>query len=159
MSNANTGSHGAGITRLLDLQAIVDVTIAYTWALDTRRFEDLRQVFLPDATASLGSELTGIDAIIERVDRVLTPLDDSQHLVSNHEVRLDGDRATCRCYFQAQHIRRGTDGGDNFIVAGRYEDDLARTTAGWRIARRVLVPMWSEGNPAVLRRGRTERAE
>lgn len=149
------GPDHAGFARLLDRQAIVEVTIAYTWALDTRRFEDLRQLFLPDATASLGTELTGIDAIIERVDRVLTPLDDSQHLVSNHEVRLDGDRATCRCYFQAQHIRRGTDGGDNFIVAGRYEDDLARTTGGWRIARRSLVSMWSDGNPAVIRRLRT----
>lgn len=135
----------------LDRQAIVDLTIAYTWALDRRQFEDLRQVFLPDAIASLVGELRGVDAIIERVSAALMPLDDSQHIVSNHQVRLNGDRATCRCYMQAQHVRRGLEGGDNFIVAGRYEDDVVRTAEGWRIARRVLVRTWSDGNPAVLR--------
>lgn len=142
------------IAQLLDRQAIIDLTIAYAWALDTGRFDDLRDVFLSDATASLVGELQGVDAIIERISMALTPLDDSQHMVANHEVQLDGDRGTCRCYFQAQHVRRGVDGGENFIIAGRYEDEVVRTTEGWRIARRVLVPMWSEGNPAVGRRPR-----
>ena len=135
-----------------DRMAIVDLTHAYCWALDTHQWDDLRQVFLPDATAVLGgSHLEGIEAIIARVTQALSPLDDSQHMVSTHQIRLAGDRATSRCYLHAQHVRHAAPGGPNFIIAGRYEDELVRTTDGWRIAHRDLVPMWREGNSAVVR--------
>lgn len=136
-----------------DRQAIVDLTIAYAWALDMREFELLRNIFLPEATALLVDERTGVDSIIERVRSALEPLDASHHLIGNHQVTVDGDRATCRCYLQAQHVREGTQGGSNYIFAGRYEDELVRTAAGWRIARRTLVRVWSDGNPAVVRPG------
>ncbi len=140
---------------LADHAAIVDLAVRYCWALDERNFDDLRQVFTPDATATLGGvDCAGIDAIIERVDRALTPLDASMHLVGSHQVAVDGDRATARCYLHAQHVRRGTEGGDNFVVAGIYDDRLVRTADGWRIAHRTLSTVWTDGNPEVTRRGR-----
>ena len=77
-----------------------------------------------DATADLAgpSPLVGIDAIRARIRTALEMLDVSQHLVGNHEVSVDGDDATHRCYLQAQHVRRAAAGGPNYIVAGRYED-------------------------------------
>ncbi|MEE2768630.1 MAG: nuclear transport factor 2 family protein [Actinomycetota bacterium] len=136
-----------------DSQAIIDVTVRYCWALDGQRWEDLREVFLAEATADLGTGiLSGVGAIIERVSSALTPLDDSQHMVTNHQVSLDGDTATCRCYLQAQHVK-SVEGGSNYLVGARYEDRLVRTEDGWRIAHRDLVRMWSEGNPEVVRRG------
>ena len=141
------------MSELQDRQEIMDLTIAYTWALDMREFELLRDIFLPEATALLVDERIGVDSIIERVRSALEPLDASHHLIGNHQVTLDGDRATCRCYLQAQHVRQGTQGGSNYIFAGRYEDNLVRTAAGWRIARRTLVRVWSDGNPAVVRPG------
>ncbi len=135
---------------LTDRQALVDLTIAYSYALDDRRFDDLDDVFLPDATAELGRPLTGRDAIKDRIRDALVPLDASQHLVATHQVRLDGDRATGRCYLQAQHVRAGTEGGSLFVVGGRYEDRYVRTVDGWRIAHRSLVVLWTDGNRAVL---------
>lgn len=135
-----------------DRLAIMELTHAYCWALDTHQWDDLRHVFLPDARAVLGgSDLAGIDAIIARVTAALSPLDDSQHMVSTHQISITGDTATCRCYLQAQHVRHGAPGGPNFIIAGRYEDELVRNEHGWRISRRELIPMWREGNPAVVR--------
>ena len=136
-----------------DRQAIVDLTIAYTWALDTKQFDALRDVFAPDATAELrGVECTGLDAIIERISKALQPLDASQHLLGNHQVTLDGDRARSRCQLQSQHVRHGTAGGDNFVIGGVYEDELVRTASGWRITRRVMREVWSDGNYDVVRR-------
>ena len=66
-------------------------------------------------------------------------------------VRIDGDAATHQCYLQAQHVRHAADPSPNYIVGGRYEDDLVRTAAGWRIAHRRLVIQWNDGNPAVIR--------
>ncbi len=140
------------VNEMLDRHAIVDIANSYCWAIDRNEYELLRDVFLPNATAVLGGEhCDGIDAIIARIDRALTPLDDSQHLITNHQIRITGDTATSRCYLHAQHIRRAADGGPNFIVAGRYEDDLVRTSVGWRISHRTLTTMWTDGNVRVVR--------
>jgi hypothetical protein len=80
----------------------------------------------------------------------LEHLDTSQHLVGNHEIQVDGDDATHRCYLQAQHVRQAATGGPNYIVAGRYEDRFRRTDQGWRIVHRALVVMWTEGNVGVV---------
>jgi len=136
--------------QLADRQAIVDLTIAYSYALDDRRFDDLDDVFLPDATAELGWLLEGRDAIKDRIRDALVPLDASQHLLAAHQVQLDGDRATGRCYLQAQHVRVDADGGPLFMVGGRYEDRYVRSLDGWRIEHRSLVILWTDGNAAVL---------
>jgi ketosteroid isomerase-like protein len=140
---------------LLDEREIVAVALRYCRALDTKDWALLDEVFLADATAQLGAPatLTGIEAIRGRIRTALEHLDDSQHLVGNHEVDLDGDTATHRCYLQAQHIRATATGGPHYIVAGRYEDRFVRGGTGWRIAHRTLTVMWTEGNVAVARGG------
>lgn len=140
-----------GAVSVEDRLAITDLTVAYCWAIDGHRWDDLERVFTPDAHAELGRSCDGIVAIKGRIEEALGPLDDSQHIVTNHEVRVEGDAGTCRCYFHAQHVRDSASGGSNFIVAGRYEDDVVRTPAGWRITRRVLTVMWTVGNSAVQR--------
>jgi ketosteroid isomerase-like protein len=141
------------IANLLDEREVVAVALRYCTALDTNDWLALRTVFLEDATAQLGDPpvLKGIDAITARIRAALEYLDDSQHLVGNHDVVVDGETATHRCYLQAQHIRKVPEGGSNYIVAGRYDDRLERTSDGWRIAHRTLTVMWTEGNVAVVR--------
>ncbi len=136
---------------LADERALINLATRYCWALDSRDFADLHNVFLPDAFAILGeTECRGIDAIIERVSTALTRLDASQHLVGSHWVELDGDQATHKCYLHAQHILSGTDGGDLWMVAGIYDDQAVRTPDGWRIKHRVLSRVWTHGNPNVV---------
>ena len=141
--------------QLLDQRAIVELTVRYCWALDERNFEALRSIFSPDCTALYGRlHLVGVEQVMARCQRALEILDASQHLVSTHQVNIVGDSATCRCYFHAQHVRHGAaselDPSPNFVVAGRYTDDLVRTGQGWRIRRRVLADMWTHGNVRVV---------
>jgi 3-phenylpropionate/cinnamic acid dioxygenase small subunit len=140
---------------LADRLAINDLLVRYAWAIDTKDWDALDDVFTADVTAELASPLlSGREAIASRIKLALEPLDDSQHMVTNHQVTIapDGNSATCRCYLQAQHVRRVPDGGHNFIIGGRYEDTVVRTPQGWRIDFRRLVVMWREGNPEVLHR-------
>ena len=65
---------------------------------------------------------------------------------------MDGDTARSSCYFHAQHVRAGTPGGDLYVIAGRYQDTLTRTDAGWRISERVQTYQWRNGNRAVVAR-------
>jgi ketosteroid isomerase-like protein len=136
-----------------DEDLITAVTIRYCWALDTREFDRLSHVFTPDAVGDYGSLGTfhGPDEIAGFVAKVLTPLDASQHLVSNHDVAVNGDTATCRCQLQAQHFREAAEGGATYLVGGYYVDDLVRTPAGWRIHHRSLHRTWTDGNHAVVR--------
>ena len=130
---------------------IVDVTHDYCWALDRNQWHELDDVFLPDATAQLGRQTCADrDEIKQVCSNALSELDDSQHIVATHQVRVEGDTATSRCYLHAQHIRRAAEGGPHYIVGGRYEDDLVRTADGWRIKHRTLSVMWTEGNMGVV---------
>jgi ketosteroid isomerase-like protein len=133
-----------------DRDAIIDLTIAYCWALDSRAWDELDLVFTPDATAELGRSLHGLKAIKRLVSDVLEPLEVSQHFVTNHQVHVEGDQARSRCYFLAQHVRTDGHDADQLVIAGRYEDELTRTDQGWRISRRRLVPLWRHGEPTVL---------
>ena len=96
--------------------------------------------------------LNGIDEIRGKIERTLGGLSASQHLISNHQVLIDGDNATCSCYLHAQHTLHGTEGGDNYVMAGRYVDKLIRVGTEWRIVERELILDWVEGNPKVLAR-------
>jgi 3-phenylpropionate/cinnamic acid dioxygenase small subunit len=142
------------LDRLLAEQAIVELTVRYCRALDERDFEKLRQIFLPDCTALYGPiKLEGVEAVMARCSEALDLLDASQHIVTNHQVTIDAERAVSRCYFHAQHVRYAaadTDRGPHFIVAGRYEDQLVRVNSDWRIRHRVLTAMWTQGNPSVV---------
>jgi hypothetical protein len=88
---------------------------------------------------------------IEEVCRLsLEPLDSSQHMISNHQVDIEGDVAHTRCYLHAQHTKAGTPGGDNLTLGGFYTDEIVRTPDGWRIRKRALRILWQEGNPKVM---------
>jgi ketosteroid isomerase-like protein len=136
-----------------DFHAIVNVAIAYTLALDTKNFDALNDVFAPDATGMLnGVHCDSRDAIIARISGSLLRLDFTQHLVGNHQVNVTGDTATHRCQLHAQHVKTGTEGGDNFIIGGYYDDVFARTAGGWRIKHRIMQPTWRSDNANVVKK-------
>ncbi len=139
------------LTVLEDKQQITELCHRYGFALDGRDWDLLRSCFLDDVVCHYGGDpLPGYDALEQLCRATLEPLSASQHLIGNVTPVVDGDTARCICYLQAQHVRPGTDGGEQFIFAGRYTDRLVRTPEGWRIAERSLELMWSSGNPAVL---------
>lgn len=143
----------ADMAALADRMAIIEITHRYCWALDSRDWALLDDVFVPDATAELRSAtvLEGRDAIRDRIRRSVAPLDATQHTVTNHMIEVIGDTATSRCYLHSQHVRHAAEGGVLYVIAGRYEDRFVRTADGWRIAFRRLVEVWHDGNLAVVR--------
>ena len=91
----------------------------------------------------------GVTAVKETCRVALDPLTAVQHINGNHMAHIDGDTAAASCYFHVHQVRAGTPGGDHFEMGGRYEDELERHPDGWRIRRRRLTIIWSNGNPAV----------
>jgi hypothetical protein len=143
----------SAVAELVDKQEIADLCARYTFALDQQDWPALRGCFTDEPVfVHPGGRIEGIDRIIERARGALEPLDASQHLLGNILIEVDGHDAVSICYFQAQHVRAGTPGGDTYLIAGSYADRLVRTTQGWRIAERVQVYLWRDGNRAVVAR-------
>lgn len=137
---------------MTDREQIVDLAVRYCTAMDTRDWSLLDRCFVSDAVVHYAGfeELQGLPALVGFLDGVLGPLDATQHIATNFVVEVEGDTARLTSYLQAQHVRKGTPGGDNFVFAGTYRDLLVKTAAGWLITRRELEATWTEGNPAVL---------
>ena len=142
------------LRRLLDERSIVDVCIRYATAIDDRDWERLRSCFLPDAVGIYHADRTlhGADEIVETIRTAVTPLSRTQHLVGTFVVDVRGDEATSACHLHAQHVRTDVQGGEKYVIAGRYADRFARTQDGWRIRERRLDRWWTAGNPAVTAR-------
>ena len=140
------------LQRLADHSAVRDLAVRYCSAVDQRDWDLLAEVFLPDATVRLPQSvvITGSDEIVLRYRRGLERFDVTHHMVSNHEIDVDGDSAHHTCLVHAQHVRYDAPGGSNYVIGGRYTDELVRTQQGWRIAHRELVFIWTEGNSSVF---------
>jgi 3-phenylpropionate/cinnamic acid dioxygenase small subunit len=156
MSDPDLGT-GAAIARIVDEHAVQAVLLRYATALDTRDWGKLRSCFVPDVVASYDSigNQQGYEAVERLCRTALEPLAATQHIVSNVEVSIDGDRAVARCNLQSTHVRSAP-AGDDFVVAGVYTDELVRTADGWRISRRSLRRVWTTGrlhDPAAVLRG------
>jgi ketosteroid isomerase-like protein len=123
------------------------------YAQDEKDWAGVAATYTDDAEyVHPGGRLEGVDAIVERTRGALAALDASQHLIGSITVDVDGDEAASLAYFQAQHVRAGTPGGDLYTIAGSYADRWLRTTAGWRIAQRTQAYHWRSGNRDVVAR-------
>ena len=132
---------------LADRLEIRDLLLRYSTAIDSRQWDLLDTVFLPDATLDYRGA-GGIAGPYPEVKRwlaeVLPMFRVTQHLVLNDVVELDGDRARSTAQFLNPNEATIDGAPWMFTVGGTYHDQLVRTTDGWRIARRVEETLWWE---------------
>jgi len=131
-----------------DRQEIEAVLYRYAMCLDTKQYARLTEVFTPEASADYVGvgECRGLDSIIGLVSGVLDQCGNTQHLLGNVQIDLQGDKATSRCYLQAIHAGLGDYADQLMIVWGEYRDRLVKTPAGWRISYRELVTLHAQGD-------------
>jgi 3-phenylpropionate/cinnamic acid dioxygenase small subunit len=138
-----------------DLQALADrldieaVLTRYAWALDSKQFDELDEVFTPDAHidyTSSGGEAGAYPEVKAWLAKVLPHFPAYQHLVTNKQISVDGDRATSRAEFYNPMVMAKQDGTTSiFFVGGEYHDELVRTPGGWRITDRLEKSIWTDG--------------
>jgi len=139
-----------------DHSTIVRRVYEYAYGIDTRDWALYRSIFVSEIDMDFSS-YNGAPASRMRADdwvagcRLLfTNLDATQHSMSNPLVDIDGDRARCRMYMQAEHFLHNTQGDAGFALGGYYDDRLIRTAEGWRIAAVTLNVLWSRGNRHIM---------
>lgn len=127
----------------MDLAAVVDdlairrVLAEYCHLVDDGRFDDLVELFTPDATFTFGAVgATGRAELRAWFAETQTPRLRGKHLTTNVVAEVAGDTAEARSDFAFLGFRAGRLVP---VFAGRYTDRLVRSGDRWLIARRDAV--------------------
>jgi ketosteroid isomerase-like protein len=140
------------VNELADRLDITAVLNRYAIAIDARDWDLFRTVFTEDVVADYGAHgrWDGIDHFVEVWEPIHRRWVSTQHIITNHHIELDGDRARTRSYVNALLVAAGTPGGDSATIRGYYDDELVRQADGWRIQHRRFHPFWYEGNLVIV---------
>ena len=148
----------SAIQALVDKDAIRDLVLLYSRAVDRQDVALLQDLYTPDATDSHGDSFDGSAAdYCKFIAASLPHMPYSGHHVCNHLISVDGDAADGEVYALAFHVIPDQSGGaahahadahpdahadarQEDFMAVRYIDNYRRCADGkWRFARRVVT--------------------
>jgi SnoaL-like domain len=146
-------SDPAAIADRLD---IIELISKLSINLDARDWSAVRGLFTDvvysDRTSLFGGEpvTLGADEFVEGWRQSLDNLDAVNHLVANHVITLEGDKAKCAANMQGVHVFHNPSGDDMWNVGGRHDYQLERTADGWLIAGLTFTISWATGNMNIV---------
>ena len=135
---------------LSDRAEIQDVLVREAGAMDRRDWDLWQACFTPDAAIDYSENdgAVGQPAEVRAwLSSVLGRFHAYQHLSSNSEISIDGDRASARS-MQYIAVKMETSSGERVVFSGIwFADELMRTGEGWRISRRHEELAWRHNFP------------
>src|ERR1700722_19276707 len=141
---------------LEDRYEIIELINRMVLGLDAKDWNGLEKLFTNnvynDRTSLLGGEPETLDRVtfIGGWRGLMQNLEAIHHLVTNHVVEVDGDRATCRANMQGTHVLGNPSGGSTWQVGGNHLYQVVRTSDGWRISGITFNIQWASGNQNIL---------
>ena len=128
-----------------DRQQIEELRATYCFLVDDGRFDELvDSCFTEDASCdfravrgggALAVVAKGRDELRKFFSQLVpSMLHDMCHMIHNHRIAIDADRASGDCYFEVTGKSPAT--GEAIIGAGRYIDRYRRVDNRWRIEQR-----------------------
>jgi hypothetical protein len=101
-----------------------------------RHWSLFRTVFTDDCDLDYGEigNWRGIDAVVDFMRQAHSAAGPTLHRLTNQAIAIEGDRAEARTYVDALIMLGDNKSGVNGV--GYYDDEVVRTAAGWRVARR-----------------------
>lgn len=126
-----------------DERSIAVLLISYGSAIDRRDWEKFRACFSDDCECDYGSfgKWQGPTAISQYMKQAHADLGPTLHRITNIETWMRDGQTFARSYVDAL-LMPIHEGGPVHHGIGHYDDQLIRTGAGWRIARRQFVPVF-----------------
>jgi SnoaL-like protein len=147
------------MTSPADTQALIDLVNRIFTAADSRDWDTYRSLMLDQVYvdfAGVGPHRPGLanaDQLTANTRAALGSVALTQHMLTNHVVAVDGDRARIDFYEQALHHHPAL--GDNpevntWFLYARATRNAARTEKGWRISAAGLTVVHQTGNRNLL---------
>ena len=122
-----------------DKEQIAEVLIRYATGIDFKDWALLRTCWTEDVDVDYGEvgQYSGADAITGLMEQLHDAMGPTYHRLTNVAIAVDGDRAKARSYVHAVLQAIPDDAASWVEALGHYDDELIRTSDGWRIARRT----------------------
>lgn len=137
------------LNAMADRMGIHDVLVRYCTAIDTLDYALLDSCFTADAHLDysvMNGPADTYNVVRAWLEDSLHRLHAMQHSITNTVFDIDGDSAKTRTQFRNPNVMATADGQLNvFTVGGYYDDELIRTSDGWRIQQRVEVFSYVDG--------------
>ena len=132
----------ASFDALADRMAIEDLVAAYADAVDRRRWNDLDELFIPDALidyTATGSIRGTVAELKSHLEAVMPMMLSYQHLMGRTIVSLHGDKAEgSTICFNPMVLDTGTESGPTVFFCGLwYHDRFLRSGGTWLISART----------------------
>lgn len=141
------------LQELSDRIEIEDLVKEYSHVVDRREFDCFRDLFTADAHidySAFNGSVGNLEETISFLKSAVTPelFPNCQHLISNIQVDLQGDRAKGRVMcFNPMEMALPEGKKHVFMLGLWYLDEYLRTSSGWRIARREEEKSWVFNTP------------
>ncbi len=132
------------LQRLIDKDAIRDLVLCYSRAIDRKDVDLLRDLYTEDATDIHGTSFDGpADKYCDFIAASLPYMNYSGHHVCNHMVSVEGDTGNGEVYALALHYIPDQANPGQMIedfMAVRYIDNYRRCgDAKWRFSKRLIT--------------------
>lgn len=139
------------LQELSDRLEINDLITDYSYAIDTRSWDDLDDLFTADAHidyTAVGGESGDLPTIKTWLAKTLEMFSGFQHLVATSKVEITGDTASARTLCHNPMIMDNKGGQTVMFVGIWYHDTFVRTEDGWRISSRREEKGYMHGLPS-----------
>ena len=132
------------LQKVIDKDAIRDLVLCYSRAIDRKDVELLRDLYTEDATDTHGTTFDGpADAYCDFIAQSLPYMQYSGHHVCNHLISVEGDLGNGEVYALAYHYIPDQKNPGSWVedfMAVRYIDNYRRCADGkWRFSKRVVT--------------------
>lgn len=133
---------------LLDREAIRDLVLCYSRAIDRKDVELLADLYTEDATDTHGDSFDGsAEDFCKFIAGSLPHMQYSGHHACNHMISIEGDEGNGEVYALAYHYLPDQKNPGQWVedfMAVRYIDNYRRCADGkWRFSKRVVTyDMW-----------------
>lgn len=147
------------LTSLADQARIIEVVSGFGLAIDLHDWEKFQSLFA-DVVEFDYSSIQGPagnfkpEEIVNDARRDLEGFQATQHVITNHQVKLSGNSATCQAHVRAMHFLPNKQGDASFEMGGYYTIGLIRNAPDWKIKQWRFAVLWSRGNGDLFRLAR-----
>jgi ketosteroid isomerase-like protein len=132
------------LQRLIDKDAIRDLVLIYSRAIDRKDVALLRDLYTEDATDTHGTTFDGLAGkYCDFIEAALPHMNYSAHHVCNHLIGVEGNAGNGEVYALAYHYipdRKNPGAMIEDFMTVRYIDNYRRCADGkWRFSKRVVT--------------------
>jgi 3-phenylpropionate/cinnamic acid dioxygenase small subunit len=136
----------AQISTLVEKEAVGEALNEYARLVDAKRWDAWVELFTDDIVIEFPfARHEGKSGLGQWAGDALGAFEITQHMSSNFQIEIDGDRASARSNLWAACVHSRQKAGDHFDEGGVYLWNLEREGGSWLISSVSLDVVWTQG--------------